>query len=131
MCVMGCVSERVETPSRLAEPTRNMPEIASDAKIISPTPDGNARGRTPFVQVMPTISVENVYPCWDYYKSVSVAPVAQVQWHVGGEEIFFSVGGKIYGVAADGTELWLIADTRPRMRATLPDDDGPGYETYF
>lgn len=60
-----------------------------------------------------------------------MAPVGNVRWDSTGTQILFDLAGKIYGVAADGTNLRLVADIRPPVEALRRPRVELNYETQF
>lgn len=60
-----------------------------------------------------------------------MAPVGQVRWDSTGTQLLFDLAGKIYGVAADGTNLRLVADMRPPVEALRAPRVELNYETQF
>ncbi len=98
--------------------------------------DSSAAGReVATATAAPTVHDAYDYrPCWSYYGHWGqrfAAPVGNVRWNPTGNEILFHVAGKIYAVAADGTDLRLLADTAPPVGLRESASGGLNNETHF
>ena len=121
--VAACSPDRAGVP---AETT-----VASAEAIGTPEKRSEVSGRLTVSPTPISITHNTVFPCWSAYRAAERLIVEQIQWISDGGQIVFNVSGRIYGVGRDGTELRVVADTRPPLADWLVGYLGRGSGTHF
>ncbi len=96
--VVACGPDRAVMPVGAISTSEKSSEL-SDRLTVTSTPI--------------SVTHRTVFWCWSAYRSVARPMVEQIRWISDGGQIVFNVSGRVYSIGADGTEVRLVADTRP------------------